>query len=205
MIGLNGRGQAVLRDLGVMDRIDQASSLVLGRMDWQPDIPPDSPKLSYYGSTRTYKTRCIQRDRLASCLLQELREKYSSVVSVTFGACCVHADWTKAIPEDDIPEVSWCVGCGHAWMYGPLLLRQMQTVDLKLWASNTCKGKGLQLEYATVTGWQLLALGYLQWEEFRGLQHAQGALLNLSVRMCLAGSVAKCCTHSVLPGAVDSH
>jgi 2-polyprenyl-6-methoxyphenol hydroxylase-like FAD-dependent oxidoreductase len=117
MIGLNGRGQAVLRDLGVMDRIDQASSLVLGRMDWQPGTAPDSPKLTYYGATRTYKTRCIQRDRLASCLLQELREKYSSVVSLQFGARCVHADWTKAIPEDDIPEVSHGGGCS-ANMHG---------------------------------------------------------------------------------------
>ncbi|KAF6260128.1 hypothetical protein COO60DRAFT_923247 [Scenedesmus sp. NREL 46B-D3] len=88
MIGLNGRGQAVLRNLGVMDRIDAASSLVLGRLDWQPDSAPDGPKPTYY-TTRTYKTRCIQRDRLASCLLQELREKYAGVVSVTFtpGVC----------------------------------------------------------------------------------------------------------------------
>lgn len=107
MIGLNGRGQAVLRELAVMDRIDQASSLVLGRMDWQPDTAPDSPKLTYYGSTRTYKTRCIQRDRLASCLLQELRDKYSRVVSVQFGARCVHAEWAKAAAGDDgAPEVS---------------------------------------------------------------------------------------------------
>lgn len=31
MIGLNGRGQGVLRGLGVMDRIDTASSIVVGR------------------------------------------------------------------------------------------------------------------------------------------------------------------------------
>lgn len=31
-----------------MERIDQAASLVLGRLDWQPDTPPDSPKLNYY-------------------------------------------------------------------------------------------------------------------------------------------------------------
>lgn len=95
MIGLNGRGQAVLRDLDVMDRIDTASSLVLGRLDWQPDSDPDSPKLTRYTTTRTYKTRCIQRDRLASCLLQELREKYSHAVSVQFDARCVRAEWTR--------------------------------------------------------------------------------------------------------------
>jgi hypothetical protein len=31
MIGLNGRGQGVLRGLGVMERIDTASSIVVGR------------------------------------------------------------------------------------------------------------------------------------------------------------------------------
>ena len=67
MIGLNGRGQAVLRSLGAMDTIDSASSIVSGRLDWQPGA--DSPKLTRY-TTRTYKTRCIQRDRLAACLLQ---------------------------------------------------------------------------------------------------------------------------------------
>jgi 2-polyprenyl-6-methoxyphenol hydroxylase-like FAD-dependent oxidoreductase len=94
MIGLNGRGQAVLRNLGVMDRIDTASSLVLGRLDWQPNSAPDSPKPTYY-TTRTYKTRCIQRDRLASCLLQELREKYAGAVSVTFDARCMQAEWRQ--------------------------------------------------------------------------------------------------------------
>jgi 2-polyprenyl-6-methoxyphenol hydroxylase-like FAD-dependent oxidoreductase len=94
MIGLNGRGQAVLRNLGVMDRIDTASSLVLGRLDWQPNSAPDSPKPTYY-TTRTYKTRCIQRDRLASCLLQELREKHGAAVSVMFGARCVQAEWRQ--------------------------------------------------------------------------------------------------------------
>jgi 2-polyprenyl-6-methoxyphenol hydroxylase-like FAD-dependent oxidoreductase len=94
MIGLNGRGQAVLRNLGVMDCIDTASSLVLGRLDWQPNSAPDSPKPTYY-TTRTYKTRCLQRDRLASCLLQELREKHAGAVSVTFGARCVQAEWKR--------------------------------------------------------------------------------------------------------------
>jgi hypothetical protein len=69
MIGLNGRGQAVLRSLGAMETIDSASSIVSGRLDWQPGAPADSPKLTRY-TTRTYKTRCIQRDRLAACLLQ---------------------------------------------------------------------------------------------------------------------------------------
>lgn len=94
---------AVLRDLDVMDTIDSAASLVLGRLDWQPDSPPDQPKLTRYTNTRTYKTRCIQRDRLAACLLRELRDKHASSVSVVFGARCVAAEWTT--PQQGGPEV----------------------------------------------------------------------------------------------------
>lgn len=116
MIGLNGRGQAVLRDLDVMDRIDTASSLVLGRLDWQPDSDPDQPKLTRY-TTRTYKTRCIQRDRLASCLLQELREKYSHAVSVQFDARCVSAEWARG-GGAEVGTGSWGEGLGAAVVGG---------------------------------------------------------------------------------------
>ncbi|KAI8468055.1 MAG: 2-polyprenyl-6-methoxyphenol hydroxylase and related FAD-dependent oxidoreductase [Monoraphidium minutum] len=96
MIGLNGRGQGVLRDLGLMETIDSASSLVLGRLDWRPDTPHDSPALTRYTS-RTYKTRCIQRDRLASCILRELRARYGGAVSVEFGVGCEAAEWARAV------------------------------------------------------------------------------------------------------------
>jgi 2-polyprenyl-6-methoxyphenol hydroxylase-like FAD-dependent oxidoreductase len=35
-LGLSGRGQQVLTDLGVMDRVDCFSALAMGRMDWSP-------------------------------------------------------------------------------------------------------------------------------------------------------------------------
>ena len=39
MIGINGRGQAVLRGLGAMERIDRFATKVAGRMDWTPGKP----------------------------------------------------------------------------------------------------------------------------------------------------------------------
>ena len=76
-----------------MERVDSCSSTLSGRMDWRPQgqggapvatqakgsssDPPSSPaappggeptKTMYTG--RSYQTKCIQRDRLASCLLQ---------------------------------------------------------------------------------------------------------------------------------------
>eukprot|EP00798_Chlamydomonas_sp_ICE-L_P011766 gene11766-8955_t len=93
MIGLNGRGQKVLRSLGVMDRIREASSLVGGRMDWKPETPPDQGMEILYN--RTYTTHCIQRDRLSACLLEEVREKYGEAVNVEFGVDCRDAEWKK--------------------------------------------------------------------------------------------------------------
>eukprot|EP00195_Chlamydomonas_chlamydogama_P001761 CAMPEP_0202920284 /NCGR_PEP_ID=MMETSP1392-20130828/76776_1 /ASSEMBLY_ACC=CAM_ASM_000868 /TAXON_ID=225041 /ORGANISM="Chlamydomonas chlamydogama, Strain SAG 11-48b" /LENGTH=524 /DNA_ID=CAMNT_0049613769 /DNA_START=404 /DNA_END=1978 /DNA_ORIENTATION=- len=101
MIGLNGRGQAVLRSLGVLDRIAAQSSKVLGRMDWRPETPPDGAKQQRY-TNRTYTTLCIQRGRLASCLLQEIREKYSHVVDVEFDVGCRAASWG---PDSEGQEV----------------------------------------------------------------------------------------------------
>lgn len=128
MIGLNGRGQAVLRGLGVMDRIDAASSLVLGRLDWRPDTPPDSPILTRY-TTRTYKTRCIQRDRLASCILQELRHNHSSAVSVEFRVSCAQASWSRTGGQEVRCRQHMCL----AWRCGVVLMVQSYTVTVLRW------------------------------------------------------------------------
>jgi hypothetical protein len=87
------------------------------RLDWQPDTPPDKPKETIY-TNRTYKTRCIQRDRLASCLLQELKEKYSGGVSLEFGAHCVAAEWRQ--DKEGGAEVGGAVFCSAALMLVPL-------------------------------------------------------------------------------------
>jgi 2-polyprenyl-6-methoxyphenol hydroxylase-like FAD-dependent oxidoreductase len=46
-IGLNGRGQQALRHLGVMDRVGAYAADVVGRMDWAPDTPIDTPEIIF--------------------------------------------------------------------------------------------------------------------------------------------------------------
>lgn len=91
-IGLNGRGQKALRDFGCMDRVDRFAASVNGRLsfaDGEPTAtrfkPPGTP-----GAEKSYVTRVLQRDRLQSCLLEEVAE-YDSI-TVTHGVACVGLD-----------------------------------------------------------------------------------------------------------------
>jgi 2-polyprenyl-6-methoxyphenol hydroxylase-like FAD-dependent oxidoreductase len=70
-IGLNGKGQAALRAIGCWDRIDACCADVVGRMDWTPES--DEPKEILLAEKRGYVTKVIQRDRLVSCLYEELQ------------------------------------------------------------------------------------------------------------------------------------
>lgn len=45
---------------------------------------------------RCLKTQVIARDRLTSCLLEEIREKYSDAVTVRFGVQCATTEWHEA-------------------------------------------------------------------------------------------------------------
>lgn len=44
LIGLGGRGQKALKKFNVWDKVDIASTSVLGRKDWAPDSSPDEGK-----------------------------------------------------------------------------------------------------------------------------------------------------------------
>ena len=55
----------------------------------------DVRPLLVYNRGRTYVTRCIQRDRLAACLLQEVRERYGEVVRVHFNVECKGVEWRR--------------------------------------------------------------------------------------------------------------
>ncbi len=76
ILGLSGRGQQVLNDLGVLDRVDRYAQPVRGRGAIQPKGLQISPNRS-----AKYVTKCIERDRLAACLVAEIEEKYAAQVS----------------------------------------------------------------------------------------------------------------------------
>lgn len=83
IIGLSGRGQKVLGDLGCIERIKEYSISLSGAKVWEPGTPEDAPKERVF-TDRAYTTVCIERDRLSSCLVAELREKYNNTVDLRF-------------------------------------------------------------------------------------------------------------------------
>ena len=98
-IGISGRGQNTLRQFGLMDIVDKYSSDVMGRKDWPPGTAPEDAKEVVY-TGKSYVTKCIQRDRLASVLLQEIRDSYADKVTVEFDTKCTHAQWRLSEQED---------------------------------------------------------------------------------------------------------
>ena len=51
---------------------------------------------------RSFNPKIIQRERLASCLLDEIREKYGSAVTVKYKSDCTHEEWTQTSKEDEL-------------------------------------------------------------------------------------------------------
>lgn len=86
-IGISGRGQNVLRGIDAMDVIDKYSTKVLGRCYWEPETPIDQP-MELVWTNRSYTTKCIQRDCLTSCLIQEIKSKYNHSIQIHFNAAC---------------------------------------------------------------------------------------------------------------------
>ena len=93
-IGISGRGQRALRALDLMPAIEKRSADVVGRMDWAPETPLATPREVIY-TGKSYVTKVIQRDRLASILLHELRTNpaYSSKITVAFDTACTQVDF----------------------------------------------------------------------------------------------------------------
>ena len=84
-----GKGQRSLQELDVMDRILKYSTVLNGAVTWNPDSPADKPQERDFVELRkTYRTVCIERERIASCLLEEIRERYSQSIAVHFDVNC---------------------------------------------------------------------------------------------------------------------
>lgn len=122
-IGLSGRGQRVLRELDVLTAIESVACDVVGRKDWSPESEVDKPREIIYTGTKSYTTRVIQRDRLSSVLLNELRTNpdYSKVVTVQFNTQCNSVKFTdksalvhitdRANVGELVLESSFVLGC----------------------------------------------------------------------------------------------
>lgn len=93
-IGLNGRGQKVLKHLGIMSTIEQYSANVYGRMDWSPQTTADNPVETIF-TDRPYITKCVQRERLVGAILEDIKTKYSDSISCEFLTECTNIEWLR--------------------------------------------------------------------------------------------------------------
>lgn len=94
-IGLSGRGQKVLHQLGVLDKVKSVSSSFTTANTWSPTTPLDKPLQRLLSGGSRYATICLERDRLSACLLEEVRQKYSERVTVQFDTTCTDVIWEK--------------------------------------------------------------------------------------------------------------
>lgn len=105
IIGLNGRGQKVLSWLGVMDRINSAAVTVMGRRDWSPESDTSKDTITDL-KEKGYYSRCITRDRLAACILEEIKVNYADKVTVHFGVECTDVKWLAPNSLDETCRIS---------------------------------------------------------------------------------------------------
>ena len=76
LIGLGGRGQKALQELGAWEAVKRCSVVVLGRKDWAPGAGVDDGVERIFGDDRPYKTTVIPRDRLAGVLREVALDSY---------------------------------------------------------------------------------------------------------------------------------
>lgn len=99
-IGVSLRGQKAMTKLEVLDKIDAYSAKCVGRMEWSPEtkgIPKET-----ISKGRIYDPKIIQRERLASCLLEEIYTKYNESVSVQYETECTNLEWKETSKDDEI-------------------------------------------------------------------------------------------------------
>ena len=82
LIGLGGRGQKALQELGAWEPVKRRSVVVLGRKDWAPGAGVDEGVERIFGDDRPYKTTVIPRDRLAGVLREVALDAYAGAITL---------------------------------------------------------------------------------------------------------------------------
>jgi len=90
-LGIGERGQRALKRFGVFEAVDRWSQTVLGRMSYSQDGKPPVATLA----NKRVASRIIARDRLSSCLYEELRGTWPDV-QVQFSVECSDAVFQSA-------------------------------------------------------------------------------------------------------------
>mmetsp|Transcript_27485 Transcript_27485/g.40600 ORF Transcript_27485/g.40600 Transcript_27485/m.40600 type:complete len:604 (+) Transcript_27485:236-2047(+) len=82
LIGLGSRGQASLRQFGLLDKVIEKCVTVLGRKDWAPDADEGVERIF---DDRKVDTIVLPRDKLVGVLHQEIVQKYASCIELSYG------------------------------------------------------------------------------------------------------------------------
>ena len=122
-LGLSSRGQLVLMDLEVMERVKSYSVDCVGSRGWSPQTEGDPPVVMTTG--KTFPSRILQRDRLTGALLEEIESKYADAIDIHFKQKCIGAVWEdketcklsmQNIESNEIAEIvsKFVIGCDGA-------------------------------------------------------------------------------------------
>ena len=96
LIGLGGRGQKALQELGAWEPVKRRSVIVLGRKDWAPGAGVDEGVERIFGDDRPYKTSVIPRDRLAGVLREVALDAYAGAITLHYDAQLTAVRWEAA-------------------------------------------------------------------------------------------------------------
>ncbi|GMH87938.1 hypothetical protein TrVE_jg6856 [Triparma verrucosa] len=106
LIGLGGRGQKALKDLGVWDKVSEYCSEVVGRKDWSPGSEEGVERIF---TDRPYTTMVLPRDKLVGALYQEVLKKGDGDVEFFFGKDVEVIDFGEAEGNSVQLTVNDCV------------------------------------------------------------------------------------------------
>lgn len=98
-LGLGGRGQTSLKKLGLFETVQSATARLHAAVLWDPKTPPEKPKVTNLHNR--YQTLCIERDRLAGCILHDIERKYSDQIKVQFNTRCNSVSWRNIGEEKE--------------------------------------------------------------------------------------------------------
>ena len=96
LVGLGGRGQKALQELGAWERVERCCTYVLGRKDWAPGAGEDEGVERIFGDDRPYKTAVIARDRLAGVLREIVAESHRDAVTLHYDTEMTSVRWNEA-------------------------------------------------------------------------------------------------------------
>ena len=100
LIGLGGRGQKALQELGAWEPVKRRSVVVLGRKDWAPGAGVDEGVERIFGDDRPYKTTVIPRDRLAGVLREVALDAHAGAITLHYDTQLTAVRWEAGGGEE---------------------------------------------------------------------------------------------------------